>query len=82
MQFTYHTYKQELYDKAKASGKSISDVQLQCEVLDNQISGLKNSLNACSTPEEAASFSCRYERPKEVMLKTKERVMQRVIFRF
>lgn len=74
VQFTYHTYKQELYDKAKASGRSISDVQLQCEVLDNQISGLKNSLNACSTPEEAASlFMHKYERPKSYATENKRK---------
>lgn len=66
VQFTWYTYKAELYDKAKAQGKSISDVGLQLEVLYDLLSdSIINKLkNAKSVREASDIFLHEYEKPK------------------
>lgn len=64
VQFTYSGYKQQLLTKAKANNVSISNLQLQCEILYDQIQGLMPLLNSANTPETAAYiFLMQYEKP-------------------
>ena len=63
-QFTWHTYKEQLYDEAKARGVSIADPGVQLDVLYGQIEGYKAAMNSFGTVYDAASyFLIHYENP-------------------
>lgn len=64
-QFTYHTYKEEIYDGAKQRGCSIADIGLQCDVMYNNTLGIKNTMNSYNSVFDAACcFLHNYEKPQ------------------
>lgn len=55
VQFTYHTYKEGLYDMAKQKGSSVGDLGTQLEYLSTQLKPeLIQKLNSAGSPEAAA----------------------------
>ena len=55
VQFTYHTYKEGLYDMAKQKGSSVGDLATQLEYLSTQLKPeLIQKLNSAGSPEQAA----------------------------
>lgn len=68
VQFTYSVYKKQLYEEAKKRGVSVSNVQLQVDILMKQIkaNGVFNKLvNASSIKQASNIFLLEYERPKD-----------------
>ena len=66
-QFTYWTLKQELYNEAKKRNVSISDRQLQIDVMVQQLKnrGLFDEMNNATSIKEASNIMLlKYERPK------------------
>ena len=67
VQFTWHTYKEELYDTAKAQGKSIADPNIQVSIFINQIkkNGVFNKLNKATSVHDASNIMLLdYENPE------------------
>lgn len=76
VQFTWYTQKAALYDKAKAEGKSISDISVQISVLMGIIkqSGVFDKLNKAQSIKEASTiFLLEYERPKDQSTKVQNK---------
>lgn len=71
VQWTYHTYKADLYDYAKKSGKSIGDLTVQLQFLISVLSSgefksLWNILrSAKSVAEASTAFLLKFERPAD-----------------
>ena len=74
-QFTDSGLKRELYDNAKAAGKSIGDIGVQVSTMWNQLSKSTKDklLNARSAEEAAKIFTLEYERPANKQQKAEER---------
>ena len=67
-QFTYWSLKEQLYNEAKNRGVSVSDRQLQIDIMVEQIksSGVFDKLNKSQTLKEASDiFLLQYEKPKD-----------------
>ena len=75
-QWTYHTRKKKLYDLAKAKNKSISDIDVQLELLLKELkgmTGLYNTLkNATSVRQASDAFMIQFENPYDKNEKRKE----------
>ena len=75
-QWTYHTRKKKLYDLAKAKNKSISDIDIQLELLLKELkgmTGLYNTLkNATSVRQASDAFMIQFENPYDKSEKRKE----------
>ena len=75
-QWTYHTRKKKLYDLAKAKNKSISDIDIQLELLLKELkgmTGLYNTLkNATSVRQASDAFMIQFENPCDKSEKRKE----------
>ena len=75
-QWTYHTRKKKLYDLAKTKNKSISDIDIQLELLLkelNGMTGLYNTLkNATSVRQASDAFMIQFENPYDKSEKRKE----------
>lgn len=75
-QWTYHTRKKKLYDLAKAKNKSISDIDVQLELLLKELkgmTGLYNTLkNATSVRQASDAFMIQFENPYDKSDKRKE----------
>ena len=75
-QWTYHTRKKKLYDLAKAKNKSISDIDVQLELLLKELkgmTGLYNTLkNATSVRQASDAFMIQFENPYDKSEKRKE----------
>ena len=75
-QWTYHTRKKKLYDLAKAKNKSISDIDVQLELLLKELkgmTGLYNTLkNATSVRQASDAFMIQFENPCDKSEKHKE----------
>lgn len=75
-QWTYHTRKKKLYDLAKAKNKSISDIDVQLELLLKELkgmTGLYNTLkNATSVCQASDAFMIQFENPYDKSEKRKE----------
>ena len=75
-QWTYHTRKKKLYDLAKAKNKSISDIDVQLELLLKELkgmTGLYNTLkNATSVRQASDAFMIQVENPYDKSEKRKE----------
>lgn len=80
-QWTYHTRKQKLYNLAKAKNKSISDINIQLELLLQELKGmigLYNTLkNATSVRQASDAFMLQFENPYD---KTEQRKEERARF--
>lgn len=64
VQFTHSGYKQQLLSRAKANKVSVSNLELQCEILNEQIQGIKVLLNSAGNVETATHiFLMQYEKP-------------------
>ena len=74
--WTYHTRKKKLYDLAKAKNKSISDIDVQLELLLKELkgmTGLYNTLkNATSVRQASDAFMIQFENPYDKSEKRKE----------
>ncbi|MCQ2979122.1 MAG: phage tail tip lysozyme [Clostridia bacterium] len=65
VQFTWWTYKQQLYNTAKSRGVSVSDLTTQLDILMTQTTAYQASLNACTVCQDASTiFLHQYEKPK------------------
>lgn len=75
-QWTYHTRKKKLYDLAKAKNKSISDINVQLELLLKELkemTGLYNTLkNATSVRQASDAFMIQFENPYDKSERRKE----------
>ena len=75
-QWTYHTRKKKLYDLAKTKNKSISDIDIQLELLLKELkgmTGLYNTLkNATSVRQASDAFMIQFENPYDKSDKRKE----------
>ena len=75
-QWTYHTRKKKLYDLAKTKNKSISDIDVQLELLLKELKGmvgLYNTLkNATSVRQASDAFMIQFENPYDKSDKRKE----------
>lgn len=80
-QWTYHTRKQKLYNLAKAKNKSISDINIQLELLLQELKGmvgLYNTLkNATSVRQASDAFMLQFENPYD---KSEDRKKERADF--
>ena len=80
-QWTYHTRKKKLYDLAKAKNKSISDIDVQLELLLKELKGmvgLYNTLkNATSVRQASDAFMLQFENPYD---KSEDRKKERADF--
>lgn len=80
-QWTYHTRKQKLYNLAKAKNKSISDINVQLELLLQELKGmvgLYNTLkNATSVRQASDAFMLQFENPYD---KSEDRKKERADF--
>lgn len=68
VQFTYHTLKQSLLNRAKSEGKSVGDLGVQLDEIDNYLNGngLAGKLKAATSVREASNiFLHEYERPAD-----------------
>lgn len=68
VQFTYHTLKQALLDRAKAEGKSVGDLGVQLDEIDSYLNanGLAGRLKTATSVREASNiFLHEYERPAD-----------------
>lgn len=69
LQFTFSGFKKELLNTAKENNKSISDIEIQIDVLikllnTNEFNSLNRDMNNMETPKEVAiAFMLRFERP-------------------
>lgn len=68
VQFTYHTLKQSLLNRAKSEGKSVGDLGVQLDEIDNYLNGngLAGKLKAATSVRQASNiFLHEYERPAD-----------------
>lgn len=68
VQFTYHTLKQSLLNRAKSEGKSVGDLGVQLDEIDSYLNGngLAGRLKSASSVRQASDiFLHEYERPAD-----------------
>ena len=67
VQFTWHTYKEALYDNAKKANKSIGDLGVQLDTLYSQLGGIMSQMQNASDAATAANIMLeQYEKPADI----------------